>query len=81
MPGQRSYGMDHDVYEWSPIIKRPALTWPNGERVALVVIVNLEHYGWSVPVGTPLAVSPLGGPEGLWTGSELPPVRFPDIGT
>jgi peptidoglycan/xylan/chitin deacetylase (PgdA/CDA1 family) len=72
--------MDQDVYEWSPIVRRPVLTWPDGARLALVVVVNLEHYGWSVSEGTPLPVSPLGGPEGLWTGSQLPP-RFPDIGT
>jgi peptidoglycan/xylan/chitin deacetylase (PgdA/CDA1 family) len=73
--------MDQDIYEWSPIVERPVLAWPGGARVALVVIVNLEHYGWSVSEGTPLPVSPLGGPEGLWTGSQLPPDRFPDIGT
>jgi allantoinase len=81
MPGQRTYGMDHDVYAWSPIVKRPVLTWPNGERVALVVIVNLEHYGWTVSEGTPTAVSPLGGPGGLWTDSQPGTERFPDIGT
>jgi hypothetical protein len=81
MPGQRTYGMDHDVYEWSPIVKRPVLRWPNGERVALVVIVNLEHYGWTVSEGTPTAVSPFGGPGGLWTDSQPGTERFPDIGT
>jgi hypothetical protein len=71
MPGQRTYGMDHDVYDWSPIVKRPVLTWPNGERVALVVIVNLEHYGWSVSEGTPLAVSPHSAPP-RGRGDHLP---------
>jgi hypothetical protein len=46
-------------------------------RVALVVIVNLEHWDWEVPEGTPLAVSPMGGPEGIWTGNQP---SFPDIG-
>jgi len=32
------------------------------------VIVNLEHWDWEVPPGVPLSVSPMGGPEGLWTG-------------
>lgn len=81
MPGQRTYGMDQDIYQWSPITTRPPLRWPNGERVALVVIVNLEHYGWTVPEGTPVAVSPLGGPPGLWTDSQPGTERFPDIGT
>ncbi len=46
MPGMRKPGMDHEYYDWSPIVKRPPLRWPNGERVALCVIVRLEHYEW-----------------------------------
>src|SRR6202030_1206791 len=34
---------------------------------------------WEVPEGPPLAVSPLGGPEGMWTGNP-PGNLFPDIG-
>ena len=60
MPAQRAYGMDQDVYPWSPIITRPVLRWPDNARVALAVIVNLEHWDWEVPPQTPLAVSPLG---------------------
>src|SRR2546421_5520483 len=77
MPAQRAYGMDQDVYPWSPIITRPVLRWPDNARVALAVIVNLEHWDWEVPPDTPLAVSPLGGPEGLWSGNQP---AFPDIG-
>ena len=77
MPAKREYGMDHDFYPWSPIVARPELRWPNGARVALAVIVNLEHWDWEVPPGTPLPVSPMGGPEGLWTGNQP---AFPDIG-
>jgi hypothetical protein len=69
--------MDHDLYPWSPITARPPLRWPGGARVALAVIVNLEHWDWEVPEGTPLAVSPMGGPEGLWSGNQP---MFPDIG-
>jgi peptidoglycan/xylan/chitin deacetylase (PgdA/CDA1 family) len=29
---------------WSPIAARPKLTWPNGARVALWVVPNVEHY-------------------------------------
>jgi allantoinase len=76
MPAKREYGMDHDFYPWSPIVARPELRWPNGARVALAVIVNLEHWDWEVPPGTPLPVSPMGGPEGLWTGNQS---AFPDI--
>src|SRR6516164_3686602 len=57
MPAKRAYGMDQEFYSWSPIVTRPILRWPEGARVALVVIVNLEHWDWEVPEGTPLAVS------------------------
>ena len=77
MPAQRAYGMDQDFYPWSPISARPVLRWPDHARVALAVIVNLEHWDWEVPPNTPLAVSPLGGPEGLWSGNQP---AFPDIG-
>jgi peptidoglycan/xylan/chitin deacetylase (PgdA/CDA1 family) len=77
MPAQRAYGMDQELYPWSPIITRPVLRWPENARVALAVIVNLEHWDWEVPPHTPLAVSPLGGPEGLWSGNQP---AFPDIG-
>lgn len=76
MPAERKYGMDQDHYAWSPIITRPRLVWPDNARVALAVVVNLEHWDWSPPAGTPLPVTPMGGPEGLWTGGY----RFPDIG-
>ena len=79
MPAKQAYGMDQDFYPWSPIVTRPILRWPHNARVALAVIVNLEHWDWEVPPDTPLAVSPLGGPEGLWTGNP-PNNRFPDIG-
>jgi len=39
--------------------------------------VNLEHWDWEVPPGAPVAVSPMGGPEGLWSGNQP---QFPDIG-
>src|SRR5262249_50467303 len=65
------------LLSWSPIVTRPVLRWPEGARVALAVIVNLEHWDWEVPEGTPLAVSPMGGPEGIWTGNQP---NFPDIG-
>jgi len=77
MPAQRAYGMDQDFYPWSPIVTRPVLRWPDNARVALAVVVNLEHWDWQVPSGAPLAVSPLGGPEGLWSGNQP---QFPDIG-
>src|SRR2546430_14543640 len=77
MPANRAYGMAQDFYPWSPISARPVLRWPDNARVALAVIVNLEHWDWEVPPNTPLAVSTLGGPEGLWSGNQP---AFPDIG-
>src|SRR5690349_5570771 len=77
MPAKRAYGMDQEFYSWSPIVARPPLRWPEGARVALAVIVNLEHWDWELPASTPVAVSPMGGPEGLWSGNQP---QFPDIG-
>src|ERR1700687_4670241 len=56
MPAKRSYGMDQGFYPWSPIVTRPVLRWPDNARVALAVIVNLEHWDWEVPAGTALAL-------------------------
>ena len=52
MPAQRRFGMDHDHYEWSPIIQRGTLRWPDDARVALCVIVNLDHAEWNPPEGS-----------------------------
>src|SRR5205823_5055924 len=59
------------------VVARPVLRWPDNARVTLAVIVNLEHWDWEVPDGTPVAVSPMGGPEGMWSGNQP---QFPDIG-
>ncbi|MBM3407770.1 MAG: polysaccharide deacetylase [Betaproteobacteria bacterium] len=40
----RRYGMDHDLYTWSPLPLRPAVTWRSGARVALWVTVALEWF-------------------------------------
>jgi peptidoglycan/xylan/chitin deacetylase (PgdA/CDA1 family) len=52
MPAPRREGMDHDHYEWSPIVTRPKLQWPGDARVALCVIVALEHVEWAPPEGS-----------------------------
>jgi allantoinase len=52
MPGQRRVGMDHEHYGWSPLSKRGVLRWPEHARVALCVIVNLEHMEWRPPDGS-----------------------------
>ncbi len=52
MPGQRGFGMDHPHHPWSPIVKRPPLRWPKEARVAVCVIVNLEHMEWKTGEGS-----------------------------
>ena len=42
--------MDPDRFDYSPIIDRPAIKWPNDARVALWVSPNVEHHEY-----TPLA--------------------------
>ena len=47
-----SRGMDHAHYAWAPLNEaRPRLAWPDGARVAVAVIVSLEHMEWSRPPG------------------------------
>ncbi|MCH7735806.1 MAG: polysaccharide deacetylase family protein [Chloroflexi bacterium] len=52
MPAKRRQGMDHEHHEWSPISTRGKLNWPNNARVALCVIVTLEHAEWEPPEGS-----------------------------
>ena len=61
MPAERRMGMDHDHHDWSPIVTRGVLRWPEGARVALCVIVNLEHTEWSPPEGSYQSANPAGG--------------------
>ncbi|WGL16286.1 polysaccharide deacetylase family protein [Microbulbifer bruguierae] len=41
---RRSYGMDHDRYDWSMLTDRPAVQWPDGKRLALWVNVCLQFF-------------------------------------
>ena len=49
MPAERRFGMDHAHYDWSPIATRGVLRWPEQARLALCVVVNLEHTEWLPP--------------------------------
>jgi peptidoglycan/xylan/chitin deacetylase (PgdA/CDA1 family) len=49
MPAERRYGMDHTHYAWSPLSQRERLQWPEQARVALCVIISLEHTEWLPP--------------------------------
>ena len=39
----------HDRYDYSAIVDRPPLRWPNGARVAVWVIPNIEHFLFDRP--------------------------------
>ena len=39
----------HGRFKYSPIAQRPPLRWPNGARVALWVIPNIEHFLFDRP--------------------------------
>ena len=52
MPAQRTFGMDHPHHQWSPIITRLPLRWPDDARVALCVVLVLEHMEWQAPAGS-----------------------------
>ena len=45
MPAKRAYGMDQDVYPWSPIVTRPVLQWPDAARVALAAAASAAPRG------------------------------------
>ena len=38
--------MDNPYYDWSPITTRPALRWPDDARIAVAVVMSLEHLEW-----------------------------------
>ena len=40
----RSYGMDHDRYDWSMLADRKPVEWPGGKRLALWVNVSLQYF-------------------------------------
>jgi allantoinase len=61
MPAQRQVGMDHEHYDWSPLSRRGVLCWPEQARVAVGVLVNLEHTEWHPPEGSVQVVSSVGG--------------------
>ena len=52
MPAQRRLGMDHEHYDWSPLSTRGILRWPDSARVAICVIVSLDHMEWDPPPGS-----------------------------
>ena len=67
MPGMRTLGMDNEFYDRAPMTTRPPLLWPGNARVALCVIVNLEHYEWNPPADAWMVPAmPSGGGKDVW---------------
>jgi allantoinase len=49
MGSPRAPGMDHQHYAFSPLQRRPRLTWPGGAALAVFVTVHLEHWELQPP--------------------------------
>ncbi|BDI29566.1 hypothetical protein CCAX7_16170 [Capsulimonas corticalis] len=49
MPQTSAAPLQHDRFPYSPIIDRPPLRWPNGARIAVWVIPNIEHFLFDRP--------------------------------
>ena len=49
----RRHGMDHDRYDWSMLVDRPAVRWPEGKTLALWINVSLQHFPMN-PAGQPV---------------------------
>jgi allantoinase len=41
--------MDNSLYDYSPIVERPKLSWPNGARVAFYIGLNVEYFHLGKP--------------------------------
>jgi len=54
----RSYGMDHDYYDWSMMANRTPVQWPNEKKVALWINVAMQYFPLNQQ-GKPFA--PVGG--------------------
>jgi allantoinase len=53
---QRSYGNDHQLYDWSMLADRPAVKWPNGKKLAVWINVSVQHfplYQRNIPFNVP----------------------------
>ena len=61
MPAERKPGMDHQHYDWSPMSCRAILRWPGQARLALCVVIVLEHMEWQPPEGSFQAANLAGG--------------------
>ena len=37
------------LYDYSPLVDRPKISWPNGARIAFWVAPNIEYYEFDPP--------------------------------
>jgi allantoinase len=49
--------ISHNRFDYSPIVDRPVLRWPNGARIAVWVIPNIEHFMFDRPSTSITAVT------------------------
>lgn len=49
MSTRKPHAPEHGRFDYSPISQRPPLRWPNGARVAVWVIPNIEHFLFDRP--------------------------------
>ncbi len=49
MVAYRSPGMDHDLYPYSALPDRPSLLWPGQARLAVGIVLYLEHWELEPP--------------------------------
>ena len=42
--------MENHRYDYSPIIRRPKIEWPNDGRIALWVAPNIEYFHFDMPI-------------------------------
>ncbi len=49
--------MEHGRFDYSPIVDRETLRFPNGARIAVWVIPNIEHFHWDRPSTSVTAVT------------------------
>ena len=52
----RHYGNDHNRYSWSMLTDRAPITWPQGDGLALFVVVPLQFFPLN-PQGKPVKVA------------------------
>ena len=41
------------LFPYRAIVDHPPLAWPNGAKVAVWVIPNIEHFHWEIGSGAP----------------------------